>query len=334
LQRMEALAGASLFSPLRERGHYWLELARDVDSAPAEKPLTRPEPRPPLDLRPQRLSVTRIEMLRRDPYAIHAEFILKLLALPGLEADLGPREIGEAMHEVLEQFCRAYPSGALPDRAREILIASAREKLSAFADDPEFQTFRWPRLVRGLDAFLAFERDRRPLIDRIVVETGGNLKIPLVDGSEFSLTAKADRIELLKDGTAALVDYKTGDPPSNKTVRAGFAPQLTLEAAMLERGAFPGLAPRKVTTAFYLPLGGGKTKAQNLDDPKKGPFDDLVAAHFAELIGLLDHFRDPSHGYPARPFPQFSARYNDYDHLARTREWSASGADVSGGDEG
>ena len=334
LQRMEALAGAPVFLSLRARGAYWLDLARNVDFAPAEQPLARPAPCPPLDLRPQKLSVTRIEMLRRDPYAIYAEFILKLLPLPKLDVDLGPREIGDAMHEVLEQFCVAFPSGALPDNAREILVASAREKLAAFAEDQEFQAFRWPRLLRGLDAYLAYEAERRPHIEKIVVETGGSLKIPLADGSEFSLTAKADRVELLKDGTAALVDYKTGDPPSNKTVRAGFAPQLTLEAAMLERGAFPGIAPRNVATAFYLPLGGGKTKAQNLDDPKKGPFSDLVADHFAELIGLLNHFRDPKHGYPARPFPQFSARYNDYDHLARTREWSASGADASGGDEG
>ncbi len=334
LQRMEALAGAPAFSPLRERGDHWLELARRVDISATEQPLKRPCPCPPLDLRPQKLSVTRIEMLRRDPYAIYAENILELLPLPGLDEAQGPREIGNAMHEVLEQFGRAYPSGLLPEDAREILVASAQEKLENFADDPEFRTFRWPRLLKGLDAYLAFEAQRRPLIERIAVETGGRLKIPLADGSEFSLTAKADRIELLRDGRAAIVDYKTGDPPSNKVVRAGFAPQLTLEAAMLERGAFKDIPRRDVATALYLPLGGGKTKAQDLDDPKKGPFADLVEEHFAELVGLLDHFRDPKHGYPARPFPQFSARYNAYDHLARTREWSASGGDSTGGDEG
>lgn len=334
LQRMEALAGTPAFSPLRERGNHWLDLARRVDLAAAEKPLKRPSPCPPLDLRPQKLSVTRIEMLRRDPYAVYAESILELLPLPGLDEAQGPREIGNAMHEVLEQFCRTFPSGPPPENARDMLAASAREKLENFADDPEFLTFRWPRLLKGLDAYLAFETQRRPLIETIFVESGGRLKIPLADGSDFSLTAKADRIELLQDGSAVIVDYKTGDPPSNKVVRAGFAPQLTLEAAMLERGAFKDIPARKVATALYLPLGGGKTGAQDLDDPKKGPFADLVEEHFVELLGLLNHFRDPKHGYPSRPFPQFSARYNAYDHLARTREWSASGGDAIGGDEG
>ncbi|WP_294535044.1 double-strand break repair protein AddB [uncultured Rhodoblastus sp.] len=334
LLRIEALAGPEIFSGLRERGARWLDLAQEIDAAPAEKPLARPEPRPPLELRPQRLSVTRIEMLRRDPYAIYAEHILKLKPMPGLDANPGPREIGEAIHEVLEEFVRAHESGVLPERAREILLVAAREKLAEFESDAEFLSFRWPRLVRGLEAYLAFEARRRPYIERIVVEIGGNLSLLLADGSTFSLTAEADRIELLNNGGAVIVDYKTGKPPSNKEVRAGWAPQLTLEAAMMERGAFRGLGPRKVETAFYLPLGGDKTRPQNLDEPKKGTFADLIAGHFAQLIGLLNDFRILSKGYPARPYPQFAARYNDFDHLARTREWSASGADATGGDEG
>ena len=66
-------------------------------------------------------------------------------------------------------------------------------------------------------------------------------------------------------------------------------------------------------------------------DAKDKPFAELVVEHFDELVKMLNDFRDPKQGYPARPFPQFASRYNDYDHLARTREWSASGAE--GGDE-
>jgi len=331
LQRMEALAGNEAFAPLRERGQYWLDLARKIDLSPPQKPLQRPAPCPPLELRPKKLSVTRIEMLRRDPYAIYAETILKLKPLPSLDASLGPREIGEGLHEALEDFVRKFPSGDLPPNARATIIAGTRKKLAAFVDDAEFQAFRWPRLLKGIDAFLAFEAQRRPLIKKILVEESGSLPITLDDGSIFTLTAKADRIELLKDGGAAVVDYKTGTPPSNAQVRAGFAPQLTLEAAMIEGGGFKNVAARKVEKAFYLPLGGGKDKAQDLDD-KKALFADLVADHFSELENLLDHFRKPTSTYPARPFPQFAARYNDYDHLARTREWSAAGGE-NGGDE-
>ncbi len=36
-------------------------------------------------------------------------------------------------------------------------------------------------------------------------------------------------------------------------------------------------------------------------------------------------FRDEATGYPARPFPKYAARFGRYDHLARVREWSATG---------
>ena len=101
-------------------------------------------------------------MLRRDPYAIYAEYILELLPLPPLDAALGPREIGNALHEALEAFCKRFPSGPLPEDARKILVALAQEKLAAFAEDAEFQSFRWPRLLQGLDAYLAYEAERRP----------------------------------------------------------------------------------------------------------------------------------------------------------------------------
>jgi ATP-dependent helicase/nuclease subunit B len=328
LQRMEALAGAEIFAPLRVRGSRWVELARALDAAALTAPLQRPAPKPPLALRPQKLSVTRIEMLRRDPYAIYAEFILKLLPLPELDQELGLREIGTALHDALEQFGRNHPAGALPDKAREELVELAQQRLAPFRDDPEFRAFRWPRLLQGIDLFLAFESERRPKIETIAVEAGGRLDIALGDGSTFALTAKADRIECLRDGTAAVVDYKSGDPPSLKTVRAGFSPQLTLEAAMVERGAFRGVPARRVTDAFYVPIGGGDKMVRGLDK-RDEPFAALVAEHYDELVQLLDDFRDPAKGYPARPYPQFASRYNAYDHLARTREWSVSGGEGS-----
>ena len=38
----------------------------------------------------------------------------------------------------------------------------------------------------------------------------------------------------------AILDYKTGQPPTGKQVRMGLSPQLTLEAAILREGGFEG----------------------------------------------------------------------------------------------
>ncbi len=327
LQRMEALAGPEIFKSLRERGAGWLDLARRVDKATPVKPLTRPEPRPPLSLRPQKLSVTRIEMLRRDPYAIYAEYILELLPLPPLDAALGPREIGNALHEVLEEFCKRFPSGPLPDDARKILVASAQQKLAAFAEDAEFQSFRWPRLLQGLDAYLAYEAERRPSLATIFAEKGGRLTLQArrrLDIRPHGKSRPHRVFEGWNGGRGGLQDRNAA--VAKRKCRAGWSPQLTLEAAMLSSGAFRDVPARLKSRRRFIcrSAAAGKSRAISATS-KKGPFDELAADHFQELLGLLNHFRNPANGYPARPFPQFSARYNAYDHLARTREWSASG---------
>jgi ATP-dependent helicase/nuclease subunit B len=332
LQRMEALAGSETFEHLRRRGKTWLELARCLDESEPVAALRRPEPKPPLDIRPKSLSVTRIETLRRDPYSIYARYILQLETLPRLDQKAGPREIGVAIHSALENFCREHPSGPLPQHARSSLLGRIRHSLTHLASDLDFMSFRWPLLENGIDSYLEFEAGQRSRLMQTFAEVSGVLSIKLVDGSEFVLTCKADRIDLLSGGDIIICDYKTGELPTLAQVTAGFAPQLTLEAAMLQRGSFCCVAAQPVTSAFYIPVGGSSA---TLTEIKPGPrskesfsLQGLAEDHFHELKQLLDDFRDPNQGYPARPFPQFASRFNEYDHLARTREWSmAGGAD-------
>ena len=99
----------------------------------------------------------------------------------------------------------------------------------------------------------------------IKTEAKGELDIDLADDSVFRLTARADRIELNTDGTATLVDYKTGTVPGTNEIYVGFAPQLTLEAAMCVRGAFDLGCTIETVEALYVKLGGalggvGKTR--------------------------------------------------------------------------
>ena len=329
LQRLAALAGEDDWRPVTARGGELLALARmlDAPTGPSAK-LGRPQPRPPLDLRPQRLSVTRIELLRRDPYAVYAESILQLVEMPGLAADPSARDLGSAVHAVIEAFSRAHPTGTVPPGARAAMVTALEVALAEHRADPTFAAFHWPRLIGALDYFLRFDAKRRAVACDIAVETHGKHPILLPDGSVFTLTAVADRIERSAEG-AALFDFKTGTLPGIAEVFVGFAPQLTLEAAMLARGAFGHSVGTKVTEAGYVKLGGA---TGGLDRPllfeKQG--SDLAAVaerHYTGLVRLLAQFRDPETPYLARPFPKFAARFNAYDHLARTGEWSMGGGE-------
>jgi ATP-dependent helicase/nuclease subunit B len=331
LQRIGAVAGQEAYGEACARGGEWLALAREIDRPEMVAPIRRPEPRPPLALRPASLSVTRIETLRRDPYAIYAERILKLAPLEPIGAIFGAREIGTHWHDALSAFSAAFPGGALPGDARETLTRIAHERFAPMLADPSFRALAWPRVLAGLDYFLEFDQAQRAIVERILVEKDGALTIPLAGGASFKLTARADRIDLLKGGGAILIDYKTGAPPGLGEVQVGFAPQLTLEAAMLARGAFAEAGGVRAIGALYLKLGGahgGETRELSFKDVS---FADVVDKHFTELVTLLEQFALAETPYLSRPYPKFASRFGAYDHLARVKEWSATGGLESDG---
>ena len=326
VQRMAALAGPA-FEACRERGKGLLHWAQALDLPRHIRHIPRPKPCPPLDLRPTRLSVTRIETLRRDPFAIFAQYILELQPLDPLGLEMGAREMGLFLHEVLAQFTRLHPGGALPASAPAQLLGMTRAAMQPLLDNAAFRSFQWPRVQEALTCFLRFELARRENIAKIYVEEFGSMEIGLDDGSLFRLTAIADRLELAHDKSVTIVDFKTGAVPGLNEVRVGFAPQLTLEAVMVDCAAFKGL-PEGVTGAgaLYLKLGGADggrvVDMASLDTD----FLEVKSDHYEGLILLLNQFRNVETPYLSRPYPKFIARFGAYDHLARVREWSAGQA--------
>ena len=331
LQRMAAAAGPLATKEPEERGELYLTFARALDRPTGFHPQRRPAPRPAVELRPKALSVTRIETLRRDPYAIYAEYILRLKALEAVEREIGPRETGMAWHATLQQFVEAYPSGSLPPEARDSLLSMARTCFALLSGDPAF-ALHWPNIEKGLDFFLAFERDTRASIAQAWVERQGALAVPLASGTPFKLSARADRIDFLQSGSARLIDYKSGAPPTAKDVKAGFSPQLTLEAAMLRQGGFEALPTLETEQAIYLKLGGAAGGETKHAGGKGENIGDLAEQHFAGLKMLLEAFACEDTPYLSVPFPKFAPRFSDYDHLARVKEWSATGGESDSGD--
>ena len=320
----------------RVRGHRYVALARALERPAEVAPIVRPSPRPRVELRPTSLSVTRIEVLRRDPYSIYAERILDLKPLDKLGAVMGPREFGTAFHAAIAAHSTDHPSFPVPPEAAAALGERLRQAFSGPLELPGFRAFHWPRIERWTRAFLAWDAARRGGVARMVIEEKGRLPIRLADGSTFELRAEADRIEIDAQGRITLIDFKTGTPPGLREVKAGFAPQLTLEAEMAAQGAFPSIPSGAVVgRALYVKFGNTEeVRAIDLhwkDDP---PFAEIVAKHREELVALLNSFLRLETGYMARPFPKFASRFGEYDHLSRFKEWSATGGVDDGGEDG
>ncbi len=315
IQRLTQLVGGLGVSKALRPEQDYLGLARTLrDAGPAQR-MQKPAPSPPVDSRPTKLPVTDIETWVRDPYAIYAKRILRLRVLDALDAPVGPLERGTAIHRAMELFTATYP-GPLSATATLDLIAIA-ERVFAEQATPRAVLAVWrPRFNSAATWFVEAERKRRAEIGASHVEVKGALEI--VPG--FTLEARADRIDLLIDGKAAILDYKTGSIPAPKQIKAFLAPQLPLEAAILAGGGFAGLGEIETEELLYVRLSGGR-------DP--GELRDIGVDRVAEIAERLKQriadFREPDAAYLPRVAPLRADVSGDYDHLSRVREWSISG---------
>ena len=154
------------------------------------------------------------------------------------------------IHGAIEKFGKQFKD-ALPANALSELTKLGEEAFAVLEDFPEARAFWWPRFLRIARWFVDFETRRRAEATSINVEANGRLEIPLGDRT-FTLRTRADRIEHLRDGRFAVLDYKTGRPPTGPQVSSGLTPQLTLEGAILRAGEFRGDSGRGVDRRAHL----------------------------------------------------------------------------------
>lgn len=327
LQRLAA-ARPDVHAAIAAGGGRWRDLAGRIDAPRQALPaLGAPEPRPPLALRPASLSVTEIETLVRDPYAVYGRHVLGLEPLEEIATAPDAADRGTLVHAAAAEFAALCAGGVPPDA--EARLRAIEERLFAdFADYPDVQAFWRPRFAR-IAAFLAkWERSRRGDLAAVHVEASGRLTWDTAGGRVFTLRARADRIEARRDGGWSIVDFKTGQAPTGPQVQVGLAPQLALEAAMLMQGGFAGLPRAELLAGLAIVrLAGDREGGQEKPIQFKDETAEAVALRsLLRLKGLIDRFEDPATPYASRLHPMFQKRFaGDYDHLARVREWSLAG---------
>lgn len=328
VQRIAALAGER-WKDAKKRGDLYLSHAQSLDEPQGPpKPAPRPAPNPPLDIRPHRLSVTSIEDWLRDPYTIYARYVLNLQPLDAVDTPPGAADRGSIIHHAIGAFTVRY-AAALPADPEKALIDLGRDSFAPLVDYPEARAFWWPRFLRIAGWFTNWESGRRPALAAVFGEIDGALEIA-IGKKTFTLTARADRIERQNNGGYVVVDYKTGQPPSDKQVLAGLAPQLTLEAAILRGGGFAkhGASAGPVAAITYVRLKGGEPAGDSRDVKFKDTSPDEAADKArAKLTGVATRFLIDGEPYHSLVHPMWTKYYGDYDHLARVKEWAASGGE-------
>ncbi|BBC72876.1 helicase [Altererythrobacter sp. B11] len=308
--RVGALLGDDLAERHVDQGP--VLLARALDDARPVPPHPQPAPRPTAEQRRVDVSVTALDNLIGDPFQFYAARILRLRALDALDAEPSPAWQGTLAHEILRRW---------HDEGGDI-HAIAQEELRAMNAHPLMRGLWQPRLFEGL-RWVAEEVGAMQGREVIAVEKDCEMR---VDG--VRIHGRADRIDRLPDGTLAVVDYKTGAPPSAAEVAKGYRLQLGLVGLIVQAGGVAGV-DGEVTGFEYWSLAkrrGGEGFGY-ADTPLQvgNKRSGLSPEEF--LPETRHYLHDAITGwilgdrpFTARPNPDFPG-YNDYDQLMRLDEW-------------
>jgi len=254
--------------------------------------------------------VTSVDRLKADPFAFYASSILRLRAEDPVDADHTARWKGEAVHKVFEEWL--IHDECDPDKLR----ARAERLLGDEAIHPMLRALWAPRLLEAIDWIAAMERanqaeGRRPL----KAEIKGEASL-----SGVTVQGRADRIDRLADGGLAIIDYKTGKPPSQKAVDEGFALQLGLLGLIGRQGGFEGVEGDP--EAFeYWSLQRYRGNFGRLMRPDKDMQPGEFLVHAAHKFGeVARDYLTGTKPFEAKLNPAY-APYGDYDQLMRLEEW-------------
>lgn len=315
LMRIRAMLGREL-----RHEHDSVRFARVLDDAPPAPPYPRPEPMPSAEQRRVPIAVTALDRLRGDPYQFYASAILGLRALDPIDADPTPAWRGTAVHAILEAW---HDAGARPGE----LIPLAERALAEMSAHPFMRGLWRPRLLAGL-GWIEVEQERLLGEGREVLawEEKGEIT---VDG--VRIHGRADRIDQLPDGTLAVVDYKTGTPPSARMVEEGFALQLGLVGLIAQGGGIKGVSGKPTRFEYWSLARNRERDFGFMEEPvlegrrKSGipreEFLDRTRDYLEEAIARWIMGRDP---FTARLNPDLPG-YSDYDQLMRLDEWQGRG---------
>lgn len=311
LLRVQALLGNDLLE--KHQLAYATDMAQTLDFGAASPLYERPQPKPSAAQRHVRISVTALDRLRSDPYQFYANSIMGLAELDALDAEPSPAWRGTAAHEILQTWHEG-------DRPMQEVAIEVLQQMNAH---PLMRALWRPRLMRALEwvesTITAFE-GRTPAL----IEQWGELEVKGV-----TIFGKADRIDTLEGGGIAIVDYKTGGPPTGKQVKAGYALQLGTIGLMAERGGFKGLQGEAQKFEYWSLAKSDKstTGFGYIASPVKNSSNrsDLEAVDFlpkAEdyLYDALDTWILGDEPFTARLNPD-AVTYNSFDQLMRLDEW-------------
>ncbi len=243
-----------------------------LDMRQTRSPSDAPEFHGSAGRRPSRTwSVSALETYLDCPFKFFARHVLRLAEEPEDEEVMDPRRQGRLVHAVFEAFFGAWQKdgfgGITPenlDQARSLFAETVDRSLANLSEAEaglERTRLLGSPAAAGLgEAVFRMEAERPVAVIRRLLEhpLRGEFEIATSSGRRLiSLSGKADRLDLLADGTFRLIDYKLGWPPDRS--RALQLPIYSVCAEQRLNGDIPEQGRRwTLGEAAYLAFKGPK----------------------------------------------------------------------------
>jgi RecB family exonuclease len=275
---------------------------------------------------PEVYRVSRVDRYVTCPFKYFAEYVLRLPEERRDVSGLTPLEQGTLLHALFERFYKewqangraAIDSASLPDA----LAAFARVVADALADVPEpDRTLERMRLLgsmvtRGV-AERVFELEvtagvgvRERLLEYDLV---GAFEFPVRHGllaRAIEIHGKADRIDVLADGTLRVVDYKLGRMPDlEASVQAAVYAHCARQRLETRDGQ-----PHPVSWAGYLAFGDDRRLEGRVGSGGQ-PVAEVVETRASAFAGLVE--RIEAGAFPPQPIRTSECQWCGYSGVCR-----------------
>ncbi len=324
LQRLETFLSAIDIDPQTIKKEKHQKYVEALDHINQTTPIERPQPKPPIESRPNELSVTKIDNWLKDPYQIYASKILQLYPLEDIDKNFDAAERGNILHKIMEEFTKEFPK-KIPEDAADKFIDIAKTTLKKMNLPDDIWNAWKPKIFRMADWVCHYELKWRENATFLKSEVYGNLEFKEGLEKPFTLSGRVDRIDQLSNGSYAIIDYKSGGNYSLTKIQTAELNQLPLEALILENKGFHGLKTDNlaVESLSYWKITGGREvgKITNLNNRSK--IEESIETAKTGLKQLIQAYEKEETAYAAIPRLSNAPRFNDYEHLERVKEWAA-----------
>lgn len=323
LQRISTLLKAYDISEDIIKKNEFNEYKNQLNLAKNKISIKRPEPTPPINVRPTNISVTSIDTWLKDPYSIYAKYILKIKNIDPLEKEWSHIEKGNLLHKILEKFNKDNKS-IITNDCIDKFITIAKDEFELNGNEA-IKDFWLPKIYKIGKWYINHETSWRKQARPIAFEEKGFIEINK-ENINFTIFGRVDRIDKLNNGEYVIIDYKSGGSFSAKGIQNGQYTQLPLEGYILKENGLKSLNKKidnNVSNLEYWVLNGSDPAGKIVSLNKESDIKQAIESAEIGIKSLINVFYNQQTPYYSIPNLDNAPRFNDYEHLARVKEWTA-----------